>query len=118
MIKPEYLIPNAAKGRPRRRSPAVKHANIEIELEPELEHAEIVDRVAPMLSAVEDKYGLEGFWDAERRSYNFSGRGLTGEAQVDDRLIRIEIKTNAFMGAFAGRIKRELKQQLEEVLEL
>jgi hypothetical protein len=96
----------------------VKHANINIELEPELEHMDIVDRVASILTDAEDKYGLEGYWDAERHNYNFSGSGVIGEAYVDDYFIRIEIKTSALLGAFAGRIKRELKGQLEEVLEL
>lgn len=96
----------------------MKHANIEIELEPALEHGEIVDRIGPMLFDVEVQYGLDGYWDADRHSYNFSGSGLTGEAQVDDNFVRVEIKTSAFLGAFAGRIKRELTQKLEEALEL
>jgi putative polyhydroxyalkanoate system protein len=117
MVKPEYLIPSFGGGRGHRRTPAVKHANIEITMDTDLTHDEIVDRVGAMLEQAEDDYGLEGFWDADHYNYNFSGKGITGEAHIDDGSVVIEIKTSAFLGAFAGRIKRELTERLEEALE-
>lgn len=94
----------------------MKHANIQIELEPEMSHEDIVERVAPMLEQAEEDYGLEGFWDSKRHDYSFTGKGLTGEAHIEDEFVSIHIKTSAFLGPFAGRIERELRQRLKKAL--
>jgi putative polyhydroxyalkanoate system protein len=108
----EHFLPSLGRGNPRR-EPAVKGAQITIDLDVPLDQDEIADRVLAVLGEVEAEYGIEGFWNADRSIYAFERSGIVGEAHVRDGHVSVDVKLGVVFGALRKTIERKLRERLE-----